>query len=115
MAEKHDIKVVPIYIQPEDFPHNWNPWASPDLKDLMKVVKIIESRGKGKVLVHCSHGKDRTGLVIAIYSVRNKNLCKDTAYEQMKFYGASPFLFGLKPVLYSPDIKEDPGCTHDYK
>lgn len=115
LAEKHNIKVVPIYMQPEDFPYNWNPWVSPDLKDLMQAIKVLENRGNGKVLVHCSHGKDRTGLVVAVYSVRNKNLCKDAAYEQMKYYGANPILFGIKPVLDSTDIMENPGCTHEYK
>ncbi len=115
MAKARNIKVIPIYMQPEDFPHNLNPWASPDLKDLMQAIEALEDRGNGKVLVHCSHGKDRTGLVVAVYSVRNKNYCKDTAYKQMKDYGANPILFGIKPVLDSPNIRENPGCIHEYK
>jgi len=114
MAQEHHIKVIPIYMRPEDFPHNWSPWASPDLKDVMQVIAILENRDNGKVLVHCSHGKDRTGLVVAVYSVRNRNFCKDAAYEQMKHYGANPMLFGIKPVLNSPDIKQNPDCTHQY-
>jgi protein tyrosine/serine phosphatase len=115
MAKERKIKVIPIYMQPEDFPHNLNPWASPDFNDLMQTIKVLENRDKGKVLVHCSHGKDRTGLVVAVYSVRNKNFCKDAAYEQMKYYGANPILFGIKPVLDSPNIRENPSCTHKYK
>jgi protein tyrosine/serine phosphatase len=115
MAKERNIKVIPIYMQPEDFPHNLNPWDSPDLKDLMKVIEVLENRGNGNVLVHCSHGKDRTGLVVAVYSVRNKNFCKDAAYAQMKHYGANPILFGIKPLLDSPNISENPGCTHEYK
>ncbi len=115
MAKGHNIKVIPIYMQPEDFPHSWNPWASPDLKSLMQALNILEIRGNEKVLVHCSHGKDRTGLVVAFYSVRNKNLCKEAAYEQMKYFGANPILFGIKQVMDSPDIMENPGCTHEYK
>jgi protein tyrosine/serine phosphatase len=113
MANARNIKVIPIYMQPEDFPHNWNPWASPDIKDLMQAIEVIENRGNGKVLVHCSHGKDRTGLVVALYRVRYKNVCKDAAYEEMKRYGANPFLFGIKPVLDSLCIREETGCTHD--
>ena len=102
-------------MDPEDFPHNWNPWASPNLKDLMQVIAELENRGNGKVLVHCSHGKDRTGLVVAVYSLRNKNLCKNAAYEQMKYYGANPMLFGIKSMLESPDFKENPQCTEEFK
>jgi protein tyrosine/serine phosphatase len=115
MAKERNIKVIPIYMEPEDFPHTLNPWASPDFKDLMQAIEVLENRGNGKVLVHCSHGKDRTGLVVAVYSVRNKNCCKDAAYEQMKYYGANPYLFGIKPVLDSPNIRENPGCTHECK
>ncbi len=115
MAKERNIKVIPLYMQPEDFPHNLNPWASPDLKDLTQAIEVLENRGNAKVLVHCSHGKDRTGLVVAIYSVRNKNFCKDAAYEQMKQYGANINLFGIKPMLDSKNIRENPGCNHEYK
>jgi protein-tyrosine phosphatase len=114
LAKKHNIKVIPIYMAPEDYPHNLNPWASPDEKALMQAVEALENKNNWPVLVHCSHGKDRTGLVVAIYSVRNKNYCKDAAYKQMQYYGTNPFLFGLKPMLDSPNIKENPDCTHEW-
>lgn len=113
-AEKYGMKVIPIYMQPEDWPQNWNPLAHPDLKDVMRAVEILENRGNEKVLVHCAHGKDRTGLVVAAYSVSNKNYCKDAAYLQMKYYGASSVLFGIKPVLYNENIVENPNCTDGY-
>ncbi|MHB1619975.1 MAG: tyrosine-protein phosphatase [Sulfuricella sp.] len=114
LANKHGINVIPIYMQPEDFPHNWNPWASPDENALRQAIKALENRNNWPVLVHCSHGKDRTGLVVAIYSVRNKNFCKDAAYKQMKYYGSNPLLFGIKPMLDSHNIKENPDCTHEW-
>jgi protein tyrosine/serine phosphatase len=114
-ATESNIKVISMYMEPEDFPHNWSPLARPDLKQLMQAIEVLENRGNGKVLVHCAHGQDRTGLVVAVYSVRNKNFCKDAAYEQMRHYGFNPFLLGITYVLYSPDIRENPGCTHEYK
>ncbi len=114
MADKHRIKLVPIYMQPEDWPHNWNPWVRPDLKDVLRAVEVLEARGNEKILVHCSKGKDRTGLVVAVFSVRNKNLCKETAYSQMRHYGTSPLLFGLKPVLDSPEVKQNPDCAAEF-
>lgn len=114
LAKKHNINVIPIYMPPEDFPKNINLWASPDEKVLMQAIEALENKNNWPVLVHCSHGKDRTGLVIAVYSVRNKNLCKDAAYKQMKYYGTNPLLFGLKPMLDSTSIKENPDCTHEW-
>lgn len=60
MAKERNIEVIPIYMQPED--NNLNLWASPDLKDLMQVIEVLENRGNGKVLVHCSHGKGPDGI-----------------------------------------------------
>ncbi len=39
MAKARNIQVIPIYMQPEGFPHNLNPWASPDLRDLNNVFR----------------------------------------------------------------------------
>lgn len=113
LAKKHNINVIPIYMPPEDFPHNWNPWAHPDEKALMQAVEALENKNNLPALVHCSHGKDRTGLVVAVYSVRNKKYCKDAALNEMKYYGTNPFLFGLKPMLDSPNIIQNPSCTHE--
>lgn len=112
LAEKHNINLIRIYMPPEDFPHNWNPWAHPDEKTLMQAVAVLENKNNLPALVHCSHGKDRTGLVVAVYSVRNKKYCKDAAIHEMEHYGTSPFLFGLKPMLDSPNITPSPDCTH---
>ncbi|WP_155510414.1 tyrosine-protein phosphatase [Pseudomonas fluorescens] len=60
--------------------------------------------------VHCSHGKDRTGLVVALYRVAHNNYCKDNAYKEMNDYGHNRLLFGLKNVLYSDDVKEHADC-----
>ncbi len=109
-ARKHNINVIRVYMQPEDFPHNWSPFAHPDEKVLMQAVEALEDKRNLPALVHCSHGKDRTGLVVALYSVRNKNYCKETALTEMEYYGTSPFLFELEPMLYSPHIVQNPGC-----
>jgi protein tyrosine/serine phosphatase len=115
LAKDRGIEIVPIYMQPEDAPHNLNPWAQPELSKVNKALDALENRGNGKVLLHCSHGKDRTGLIAALYKVRNKNLCKSAAFEEMKFYGTSPFLFGLKPLLFDTTYKEQANCVSDFK
>ena len=114
LAEKHNINLIRIYMPPEDFPHDWNPWAHPNEKALMQVVAALENNDNLPALVHCSHGKDRTGLVVAVYSVRNKKYCKDAALNEMEYYGTSSFLYGLKPMIDSPNIKPSPDCTHQW-
>lgn len=112
LAEQNGINLIRMYMPPEDFPHNWNPWAHPDEKALMQAVEALENKDNLPALVHCSHGKDRTGLVVAVYSVRNKKYCREAAIKEMEYYGASSFLFGLKPMLDSPNITPSPDCTH---
>jgi protein tyrosine/serine phosphatase len=114
LAEKYNINLIRVYMAPEDFPHNWNLWAHPYENALMQAVEALENKKNLPALVHCSHGKDRTGLVVAVYSVRNKNYCKDAALDEMEHYGTSPFLFGLKPMLDNPNITPNPGCTHKW-
>jgi protein tyrosine/serine phosphatase len=112
-AKEHGIKVIEIPIQPEDWPHNWNLWAAPTNEQVNEAVRALEHRENWPVYIHCSHGKDRTGLIVAIYRVRNNNYCKDTAYNEMNWYGANPFLFGPKHVLYGEDIKENSSCIKE--
>ena len=109
-AQRHGIRLIPVYMQPEDFPHNWNLWAHPDEATLMRAVKVLEDPANAPILVHCAHGQDRTGRVVAAYSVRNKGYCKSTAVAEMKHYGTSPFLRGLQPMVMGPLLREPPQC-----
>jgi hypothetical protein len=114
LAQDHHIDVIPIYMQPEDAPHNLNLSAHPDESVLMRAVNALETKNNWPVLVHCSHGKDRTGLVVAVYSVRNKKFCKEAALKQMEYYGTSSILTGLKPMLNNPNIIESPNCINEW-
>jgi Tyrosine phosphatase family len=50
----------------------------------------------GKVLVHCEHGQDRTGLVIAAYRVRKCGWTKEAAMAEALTLGYRKYLnFGL--------------------
>lgn len=51
-------------------------------KDLLKVLRIIKNK-KGKMLVHCRRGSDRTGAVIAMYRIVFQNWSKEQAIEDM--------------------------------
>lgn len=46
-------------------------------------------------LVHCSHGQDRTGLVVAIYRVKHDGWTKAAAEKEMLAHGFHKMLFGL--------------------
>lgn len=48
-----------------------------------EVLQIIKTAPK-PLLIHCKHGSDRTGLVVAIYRIREQNWTKEMAIFEMK-------------------------------
>jgi protein tyrosine/serine phosphatase len=65
--------------------------------DVVSALRIIKNR-KGPVLIHCHHGSDRTGLIIAMYGIVFQNKIKQEAIDEMinggfgfhKIYGNIP-------------------------
>lgn len=53
------------------------------IEELTEALKIIHRR-KGPILIHCRHGSDRTGAVIAMYRIVFQGVSKEEAIEEMK-------------------------------
>lgn len=49
----------------------------------------------GKLLVHCTHGQDRTGFAIGRYQVLVHHMSKEAAYEEMKAHHFHSSLHGI--------------------
>lgn len=47
------------------------------------------------VLIHCMHGRDRTGLIVGLYRVEQESWEPGRAYTEMKEKGFRPFFFNL--------------------
>jgi len=52
-------------------------------KQVIEALKIIKDR-QGPILIHCRHGSDRTGAVLAMYRIVFQNYTKEQAIEEMK-------------------------------
>jgi len=50
--------------------------------DVVQALKIIKNR-KGNILIHCKHGSDRTGVIVAMYRIVFQNWTKEKAIEEM--------------------------------
>jgi protein tyrosine/serine phosphatase len=50
--------------------------------DVVAALRIIKNR-KGPILIHCHHGSDRTGLIVAMYSIVFRNKSKTEAVDEM--------------------------------
>jgi protein tyrosine/serine phosphatase len=70
-----------------------NTFIRPD-PDLLERANQVIAENSG-VLVHCTHGWDRTGLVIGRSRVLLEHWSKDRAYEEMLKRGFHPLLRGL--------------------
>ena len=52
-------------------------------KQVTEALRIIKDR-KGPILIHCRHGSDRTGAVLAMYRIVFQNYSKEAAIAEMK-------------------------------
>lgn len=67
-------------------------------------VKLIISKIKKhqKVYIHCKHGVDRTGVVVACYRVAEQGFAPKTAIDEMFAMGFHKFPY----LLWMPQIKK---------
>ncbi len=52
-------------------------------KKIVRVLQLIKNRN-GAIAIHCKHGADRTGLIIAIYRIAFQNWTKEEAIDELK-------------------------------
>jgi protein tyrosine phosphatase len=65
----------------------------PEDEDVVKFLRIVTKPSLQPVLVHCQHGSDRTGTMIAVYRVIIDGWSKDNAVREMTDGG-----FGFHPM-----------------
>lgn len=76
-------------------------------EDVVKALKIIDDTHYN-IVVHCKHGADRTGAVIAAYRVIYNNWSKDSALAEMKNpkFGFHQFWFkNLENIIENLDVE----------
>jgi protein tyrosine/serine phosphatase len=55
-----------------------------NFKNIVSALKAIKrAEAKGPVLVHCHHGADRTGVVVAMYRIIYQGWSKEEALDEM--------------------------------
>lgn len=73
---------------------------------LLEAMRIIRDR-KGDILVHCHHGSDRTGVVIATYRIIFQDWSKEDAIAEMKKeeFGFHSIFSNLPKLIQNLDIE----------
>lgn len=100
IAAKMGIPVYSLPIQPAGDQGMWqdikNVFATPDFYTVNSIEDLLSESDPSTVwLVHCTHGQDRTGLIIGMYRVLQDGWTKDMAYQEMLAHHFHPELIGL--------------------
>lgn len=94
-----------LSIQPEGdtdiFDEIENVFVKPDAALIREALRTMH--GRDGVLVHCTHGQDRTGLVVGMFRVLELQMSKDDAYAEMLARGFHPELHGVHEFWESFD------------
>ena len=62
------------------------------------MLALIESSPQ-PVFLHCEHGADRTGTIVACYRMQHDGWTTDRAVAEARQYGMSVLQFGMKHYL----------------
>ena len=79
----------------------------PKDEQVEKVLAIINDARNWPVFIHCRHGEDRTGTIIAIYRISQEGWTYEQAKREAKRHGMSRFQFKMKD--YIKDYARDYG------
>jgi protein tyrosine/serine phosphatase len=70
-------------------------FSAPSAAEVARVLALIES-SPPPVFVHCQHGADRTGTIIACYRIRREGWTAKQALAEARRFGLSGWEFGMK-------------------
>jgi len=70
----------------------------PTLDDMARILSVI-SNAPGPVFVHCAHGCDRTGTVVACYRIQHDGWDVEAAMKEADRYGLSILERGMREYV----------------
>jgi tyrosine-protein phosphatase SIW14 len=71
----------------------WNAWDEPDDRHVAEFLTLLRANPERKVFVHCKHGKERTGLMVAAYRMTFEHWTPEQALAEMESFGIRGFWF----------------------
>lgn len=76
-------------------------------KDVINALKIMEKAPK-PILIHCKHGSDRTGVILAMYRIVFQNWTKEQALDELKNggYGFHKIFMNIPAYIKKVDIEK---------
>lgn len=68
--------------------------------EIEKVMTVLNDPESQPVFVHCKHGADRTGVVIAVYRIAHDGWTSEQAKVEAKQYGMKFWQLGMKDYIH---------------
>ena len=77
-----------------------------DFDKLVKTLRIVKNKN-GAIVIHCKHGADRTGLVLALYRIVFQDWSKQDAIEELENgnYNFHPIYKNIPEFIKNVDME----------
>ena len=62
-------------------------WTLPSDQLIEQFLSLLDDQDKRPIFVHCFHGSDRTGVLLAMYRMAREGWDMKSAYQEMKACG----------------------------
>jgi protein tyrosine/serine phosphatase len=85
--------------------------SRPSQEQVRQILGLFESCAD-PIFVHCQHGCDRTGTIVACYRIQHDHWTNDVALKEAKKYGISRFEFFMRRFVMAfnratkPDLRQ---------
>lgn len=78
----------------------------PEDEDVVKFLKVMQDPANHPVFVHCQHGADRTGTMVAVYRVVEQGWSMEDAVAEMHNFGFHPIWKDIQTYLAKFNAEE---------
>jgi len=77
-----------------------NAWNKPNDQQINEILAQMGNTKNYPLFVHCQHGRDRTGLVSALFRVTQQNWKAQDAHEEMLALGFRQIFFNMENYFW---------------
>ncbi len=64
----------------------WSSWRRPNDRQVAEFLALLQANPQRKIFVHCHHGADRTGVMVAAYRIAAERWTSQQALTEMAAY-----------------------------